>query len=79
MASLLASGPVSFASITGTAATTTLKAGATGYKTRVLALALVAGAAGCTVELVGGSTRITGQMPLAANGILVLPFSEGGW
>lgn len=45
---------------------------------RVLSLVVVAGAAN-TVKLMSASTAITALSALAANGGLVLPFSEHGW
>jgi len=45
---------------------------------RVLSLVVVAAAAN-TIKLASASTAITGLSALAANGGLVLPFSEHGW
>jgi len=58
----------------------TLVAAVTGRKIRVLACALVAGGA-VTVrfESGAGGTALTGQMSLAANGVLTLPYNQAGW
>ena len=45
---------------------------------RVLSLVVVAAAAN-TVKLMSSATSISGLYALAANGGLVLPFSEHGW
>jgi len=80
MASYLASGPSSFASIAGTdAALVVLGAATTGRKQRLLALACHAGAAGCTFRLASGATALTGNMTVGANGPVVWPEAIGGW
>lgn len=58
----------------------TLVAAVAGKKIRVLALFLVAaGAVVARLEGGAGGTALTGQMTLAANGTLVLPFNPLGW
>ncbi len=62
----------------------TLVAAVTAKKIRVLALVLVAGAAGNIYfeSAVGGTVIFggsTNKIQLAANGILVLPFNAAGW
>jgi len=58
----------------------TLVAAVTGKKIRVLALFLVAGGA-VTVRFESGAsgTALTGQMAIAANADLVLPWNPAGW
>ena len=77
---LASTGPVKFAVIdAATSGDNTLVAAVTGKKIRVLSLFLVASAA-VTVrfESGAGGTALTGQMSLAANGVLSLPFNEQG-
>ncbi len=58
----------------------TIVAAVTGRKIRVLAVALVVGAAVTTrFESNAGGAALTGQMELAANGDLVLPYNPAGW
>lgn len=60
----------------------TLVAAVTSKKIRVLSLFLVNGhTATQTVRLesAAGGTALTGQMILAANSVLVLPFNASGW
>lgn len=58
----------------------TVVAAVTGKKIRVLALFLVAaGAVTARFESGAGGTALTGQMVLAANGVLTLPFNPEGW
>lgn len=59
----------------------TLVAAVAGKKIRVLALALVAsgGANTARLESGAGGSALTGQMSLAANGVLVLPHNPTGW
>lgn len=59
----------------------TLVAAVTGKKIRVLSLFLVASGGANTLRLESGAggTALTGQMNLAANGQLVLPFNDEGW
>lgn len=58
----------------------TIVAAVTGKKLRVLALFLVAAAAvTARFESAAGGTALTGQMVLAANGVLTLPFNPEGW
>lgn len=58
----------------------TIVAAVSGKKIRVLALSLVAaGAVTARFESGAGGTALTGQMSMAANGVLVLPLNEAGW
>lgn len=58
----------------------TLVAAVTGKKIRVLSLFLVAaGAVTVRFESGAGGTALTGQMSMAANGVLQLPFNDRGW
>lgn len=58
----------------------TIVAAVTGKKIRVLAFFLVAsGAVTVRFESGAGGTALTGQMVLAANGALALPFNPEGW
>lgn len=58
----------------------TLVAAVTGKHIRVHSLFLVAAGA-VTVRFESGAsgTALTGQMTMAANGVLVLPFNPAGW
>lgn len=58
----------------------TLVAAVTGKKLRVLAFFLVAaGAVTVRFESGAGGAALTGQMVLAANGVLSVPFNPEGW
>ncbi|WP_321377095.1 hypothetical protein [Trichococcus shcherbakoviae] len=57
----------------------TLKAAATGFRQRILAASLVAGAAGATFTVKSASTGIVGTIILAANGHWLLPASGIGY
>ena len=62
------------------ATTTALVAAQTGAKIRVVELFLVnTTAQTLTFNSAAGGTALTGAMALAANGVLVLPFSQQGW
>lgn len=74
-------GTVKRAVISGsTSGDNTLVTAVTGKKIRVLSLFLVpTSAVTVRFESAAGGTALTGQMPLAANAMLVLPFNEKGW
>jgi hypothetical protein len=59
----------------------TLISAVAGNKIRVLSLYVVAGGGANTLRFESGAdgTALSGQMGLAANGGLVLPYNEGGW
>lgn len=58
----------------------TLVAAVTGKRIRVLSLFLVAtGAVTVRFESAADGTALSGQMAIAANGSLVLPYNEAGW
>ncbi len=61
-----------------TATTTSLVAGVTNRKYRVVGLAIVTTAAN-NINLESGTTDITAVFPLGANGGIVLPYNEHGW
>ena len=63
-----------------TSGNNTLVAAVTGKKIRVLSLYLVAsGAVTARFESAAGGTALSGQMQLAANGVLSLPYNPAGW
>lgn len=66
---------------TSTSPDTTIVAAVSGQKIRVLSAYIVASGGANTVrfESGAGGTALSGQMSLAANGGLVLPYNEGGW
>lgn len=75
-------GPVKRAAVAATAmGDNTLVAAVTGKSIRVLALVLVASGGANTVRLESDAagTALTGQMDLAADGQLVLPYNPAGW
>lgn len=75
-------GPVKRAAVAATTlGDNTLVAAVTGKSIRVLALVLVASGGANTVrfESDAGGTALTGQMDLAADGQLVLPYNPAGW
>lgn len=58
----------------------TLVAAVTGRKIRVVSLYLVAsGAVTARFESDASGTALSGQMQLAANGVLALPYNPSGW
>ncbi len=58
----------------------TLVAAVTGRKIRVVSLYMVASAAvTARFESGAGGTALSGQMQLAANGVLELPYNPAGW
>lgn len=58
----------------------TLVAAVTGKRIRVTSLYLVAaGAVTIRFESGAGGTALSGQMTMAANGVLVLPYNQFGW
>lgn len=58
----------------------TLVAAVAGRKVRVLAVALVpAAAVTARFESAANGSALSGQMPLAANADLVLPYNPAGW
>lgn len=58
----------------------TLVAAVAGKKLRVLAFFLVAsGAVTARLQSGAGGTALTGQMVMAANGVLSVPFNPEGW
>lgn len=58
--------------------TNELVAGVAGRRIRVVALVLVASGGANTVHLVG-EVALTGEMDLASNGQLILPYQPTGW
>lgn len=75
-------GPVKRAAVAAAAAgNNTLVAAVTGKSLRVMSLALVATGGANTVRLESDAdgTALTGQMNLAADGQLVLPYNPAGW
>lgn len=75
-------GPVKRAAVAATTlGNNTLVAAVTGKSIRVLALVLVASGGANTVRLESDAdgTALTGQMDLAADGQLVLPYNPAGW
>lgn len=78
----MAQSEVQYAEIAAAAAgDNTLVAAVTGKRIRVLACALVASGGANTIrfESDAGGTALTGQMNLAADGQLVLPYNPAGW
>lgn len=58
----------------------TIVAAVTAKKIRVTSLFLVAGAANTLrFQSAAGGTALTGQMVMAANGVLALPHNANGW
>lgn len=59
----------------------TLVAAVTGKKIRVLSLYVVASGGANTIRFESGAsgTALSGQMSVAANGVVSLGFNEGGW
>lgn len=78
MASLLATGPVTFHRIAATTLTQ-IAAAEDGKKKRLLGLAGHAGAAGATFYIASGVKALTGTMTVAANGPIVWPQSITGY
>lgn len=75
-------GPVKRAAFSAaTSGNNTLVAAVAGKVIRVLALVLVASGGANTVRLESDAdgTALTGQMDLAADGQLVLPYNPAGW
>lgn len=64
-----------------TAGDNTLVAAVTGKRIRVHALVLVAsgGANTAALESAAGGTALTGDMDIADNGQLILPYNPAGW
>ena len=56
----------------------TIIAATPGLRYRILQ-AIIVPTAATTVTFFSGSTQISAAFPLAANGMLVLPFDEHGW
>jgi hypothetical protein len=75
----LALSDVLYAAISADAlGTNELVAGVAGLRIRVVSLVLVASGGANTVHLVG-EVALTGEMDIASNGQLILPYQPAGW